>query len=483
VRLGFTNVTLDGTVNPDFSQVESDAGQVTVNERFALFFPEKRPFFLEGIELFATPSQLVYTRQIVDPIGGAKLTGKVGPFAVAHLTMADEDVDAEGSEALFNITRLRRDFGSNSHVGMTYTDRSVLDARDYNRVAAADVRVVFARLYYAEAQVGGAWTRDALGARSDALWKLDVDRTGRNWGFHYSLNGIGDEFVTRSGFVNRNGIVTARGFNRLTAYGARGAWIESFTAFFGPGRIWRYDEFGRESAVEGDESVNLMLRLRGGWELSTEIERQFIQLEPGEFAGITSGGTAYVPLDDVSGPTVRMSVSSPTFQQVDANAELSRARVPIFAEGSAGDAWIASAGLTLRPTASLRIHATGTVEHISRARDGSEFARTVIPRLRAEAQPSRAILFRAIAEYRSERVSPLQDARTGAPLLRDGVPVNVPDRNGLQLDLLAAWEPSPGTVAYLGYGSTLVGDRGVSLTELERERDGFFLKLSYQFRW
>ncbi|MDO8834471.1 MAG: DUF5916 domain-containing protein, partial [Vicinamibacterales bacterium] len=78
VRLGFTNVSLDATANPDFSQVESDAGQVAVNERFALFFAEKRPFFLEGIELFATPNQLVYTRRIVDPIGGAKFTGKIG---------------------------------------------------------------------------------------------------------------------------------------------------------------------------------------------------------------------------------------------------------------------------------------------------------------------------------------------------------------------------------------------------------------------
>src|SRR5690606_31201640 len=69
LRLGLSsNLSLDATYNPDFSQVESDAALVTVNERFALFFPEKRPFFLEGIELFATPNQLVYTRQIVNPL-------------------------------------------------------------------------------------------------------------------------------------------------------------------------------------------------------------------------------------------------------------------------------------------------------------------------------------------------------------------------------------------------------------------------------
>ena len=93
LRLGFTSYALDATLNPDFSQVESDEGQVTVNERFALFFPEKRPFFLEGIELFGTPQTLVYTRRIVDPKAGAKLTGKFGQLGVAHLTAVDETGD------------------------------------------------------------------------------------------------------------------------------------------------------------------------------------------------------------------------------------------------------------------------------------------------------------------------------------------------------------------------------------------------------
>lgn len=81
VRLGLTNVSFDATLKPDFSQVESDVGLVTVNERFALFFPEKRPFFLEGLELFSTPNQLVYTRQIVKPVVGGKVTGKIGRSA------------------------------------------------------------------------------------------------------------------------------------------------------------------------------------------------------------------------------------------------------------------------------------------------------------------------------------------------------------------------------------------------------------------
>src|SRR5439155_498512 len=73
LRWGLTqNLNLTGTANPDFSQVEADVGQVTVNQRFALFFPEKRPFFLEGLEQFDTPNRLIYTRQIVQPVAGAK---------------------------------------------------------------------------------------------------------------------------------------------------------------------------------------------------------------------------------------------------------------------------------------------------------------------------------------------------------------------------------------------------------------------------
>src|SRR2546425_10806275 len=76
LRWGVTqNLSATGTVNPDFSQVEADVGQVKVNERFALFVPEKRPFFLEGLEQFDTPNALIYTRRIVHPVFGAKLAG------------------------------------------------------------------------------------------------------------------------------------------------------------------------------------------------------------------------------------------------------------------------------------------------------------------------------------------------------------------------------------------------------------------------
>ncbi|HEX2077868.1 MAG TPA: DUF5916 domain-containing protein, partial [Longimicrobium sp.] len=117
LKYGITSeLTLDATVNPDFSTVEADADQITVNERFALSLEEKRPFFLEGADLFSTPEALVYTRSIVAPAAGARVTGKVGALNLAWLGAVDDaprDNPAryapEPARALVQIARLRRD--------------------------------------------------------------------------------------------------------------------------------------------------------------------------------------------------------------------------------------------------------------------------------------------------------------------------------------------------------------------------------------
>lgn len=484
-RVGFTNVSLDGTVNPDFSQVEADAGQVTINERFALFFTEKRPFFLEGIELFSTPNQLVYTRRITNPLGGGKVTGKVGALAVAHLTAVDENVDADGHEALFNVTRLRRDFGGNSHVGLTYTDKAVLDDDASNRVLAADVRYVFRKLYYLEAQWGGSWTRasGADEALSSALWKLEYDRTGRSWGFNYRLTGIGESFVADAGFVNRPGVVSGSAMNRLTYYGKPGALIETAQVFFGPNRIWDYSDFGSEGAIEGQEQANGNLTLRGGWSIRLGAERNFYHLDPADYARFQVQGNAgaYVPLDEVSGPAASITVSTPTFQKWNGSVNVGAGEAAIFDEGAEGRGVSSMVSLSLRPTEQVRISLSNTYRALHRDLDDTEFARSIIPRVRAEFQATRALFFRAITEYNFQRRAALRDARTGAPLLLNGSPVAASSDKGMRLDLLASFEPTPGTVAYFGYGSSMAEDP-FQRNELRRLNDGFFLKLAYQFR-
>ncbi len=493
MRLGWTSVSLDATVNPDFSQVEADVGQVTVNERFALFYPEKRPFFLEGIELFSTPNQLVYTRQIASPLAGAKLTGKIGRLGIAYMSALDEP---GGGDALFNILRLRRDIGTNSVAGLVFTDRSAQGSPAFNRVAAADTRIVFARLYYFETQLGGSWTRAAApgaaagdaaasaGTRGAPIWKAELDRTGRGFGFNYQVSGIGDGFESDAGYVPRVGIVTAHAFNRLTWYGPRGALVESFSTFVAPMRIWRYADFGRAAAIEGNESLRGTFRLRGGWDVQAALERDFVTLDPADYAGLASAGAGgpYVPLHRVSGPSIQVQAATPTYQGFSASAQARRGRVAIFAEGAEGTATTLSGDVALRPAPWARVQLSATWQRITRARDGSRFALSRIPHAKIEIQPSRPLFFRVVAEWRSQRRAALEDARTGAPLLLEGEPVAALSTDALRLDLLASYEPRPGTVVFVGYGSALAGQALLRLGDLERTSDGFFLKVAYRFR-
>jgi hypothetical protein len=483
VRLGLTNFSIDSTVNPDFSQIESDAGQVTVNQRFALFYPEKRPFFLEGIELFSTPNQLVYTRQIVDPIAGGKLTGKFGSFGVAYLVARDNNA---AGDATSNVVRVRRDLGTDSLAGITFTDRT--SATSYNRVVAADSRVVFKKLYYVQGQLGHSWTEQFGTVQGSPIWSAEFDRTGRSWGFNYKLNGIGPAFQSQSGFVPRNDIVELHASNRFTAYGSRGAALESFTVFFGPGRIWRYADFAGSGPIEGNDNVHLMAQLRGGWSLGGNAERSFVHFDPQMYVGYgvyREDGTieAYQPPDKLDGEySSSFSVTTPTYQTFNGTFEVAYGDVAIFPEASAGRETGVAAGLSLRPTELIRIEATTTYSRITRTRDGTEFARTIIPRLKLEYQPTRAFFFRAVTEYRFERQAALEAAVTGDPLLIFGRPVSAQNFGRLRLDLLASYEPTPGTVAFFGYGSSLESNRAYGFSVLQRTNDGFFVKLAYQIR-
>src|SRR5512142_1325758 len=165
VRWGVTaNLTLDGTVRPDFSQVEADVPQIQFDPRFALNFPEKRPFFLDGLELFQTPIQLIYTRRLADPQAAAKLTGKVGATTIAALSGVDgTEQSVTGTDhPVLSALRIRRDLGGANSLGLVYTDRE--DGGSANHVAAVDGRVVLGRAWTLAFQGAGSATRDSASA-------------------------------------------------------------------------------------------------------------------------------------------------------------------------------------------------------------------------------------------------------------------------------------------------------------------------------
>jgi Domain of unknown function (DUF5916) len=244
---------LDLTANPDFSQVESEDPQITVNQRFEVYFPEKRPFFLENEDYFRTPFDLFFTRNIQDPSAGIRLTGKEGPYSLGLMTSDDRapglavpsfcpatspicSDSLYGDRSYFTIARVSRDIFKQSSVGAIYTDWECPTTGEFNRVGGLDTRLKFNANWTLEGQ--GVVSSSNLQGLNASLYgnpettceynlfpfssgnasngnlsngnyyagpadKLDLKREG----LHFSYEGIYDDispgFVTVPGFVNR----------------------------------------------------------------------------------------------------------------------------------------------------------------------------------------------------------------------------------------------------------------------------------------
>ncbi len=213
VKYGVTpNLTFDYTYNPDFSQIESDIPQIEVNQRFPLFYPELRPFFLEGQEIFQVPGQvnLVHTRTIVDPRQGAKLTGKVGNTTVGVLVANDEapglvegvDPSLHGRTAQVAVARARYDLYAESYLGVIATDREFGDG--YSRVGGVDGRFRLGRTSSVSFQAAAAQHRNLEdGDNAGPIFHLAYDRTGRNLSYSAAVDSVDPGFRTDTGFVQR----------------------------------------------------------------------------------------------------------------------------------------------------------------------------------------------------------------------------------------------------------------------------------------
>lgn len=495
VRYGVTpNLNIDGTVNPDFSQVEADVGQVTINQRFALFFPEKRPFFLEGLELFDSPNQLIYTRQIGNPDFGAKLAGKLGALNVAALAAEDARTQSlTGSHPLIGAMRLRRDIGSSSAIGVVATDRE--DGSDYSRLAGADVRIVHSRLYFVELQAVQSWT-DSAGSRiAGPLVEATWDRTGRAWGFNYNVTAIAPGFRARVGFVNRVGVINSHAFNRFTIYGKRGAFLETASAYLQVMRTWNWGDVSLLDPLEGSEGVTTVWTFHGGWSANATAGHSSFHFDPAQYGGYavqidaTHTGPFAVPVPLRNLWTGSVGIGTPVWRSFQGSVSVGGGSTPLFDEAAGGRQTQLSGSLNWRPTTKVRIAAQYVRNVLTRDRDGTRFSREDIPRLKLEYQASRAIFVRFVGQYTARLKDALRQPGTELPIAlldpstRTYAVAGTQNGNDFRVDWLFSYRPSPGTLIFLGYGSSLQESDAFTFgRDLHRSTDGFFAKLSYLFR-
>ena len=247
-KLGLTSdLTLDGTINPDFSQVEADAGQVDFNQRYSLYYEEKRPFFLEGSELWqfggsveeGPLSSLVYTRTIVDPSFGFKLSGKVTPRDTVAAIYAQDNLpgDAVDVHPDFMIGRFKHSLKDDAYIGAFYTGREA--GGSYNRVGGIDGRFRLSQTQTASFHLFGSLTK-APGAESteaDHALGLQYSFSNRKWVLDLGYQDISENFQVDSGFVYRTGLRRVSAFAMYSIY-PKSKFFQKIEPFY-----WSYQLF------------------------------------------------------------------------------------------------------------------------------------------------------------------------------------------------------------------------------------------------
>jgi hypothetical protein len=282
------NLISDFTLNPDFSQIESDRPQVEVNQRFALYYPELRPFFLEGAEIFQiqAPVNVVHTRTIVDPQYGAKLTGKAGKTTLGVLFANDEGpslgVDdradpAFGQSAQTFVGRVRYDLYSESFIGGIVTDREYLDG--YSRLVGVDSNFRIGSTHQMGFRALGTDRRVAQGlaaegvAETDEGYALDFGfrKRGRNLSYSVDSYALSPDFRTDVGFVRRTDQRQTRArFDYQW-------WPQNWLISWGPqvryGRNYNFAQVLEDENFRAGLSANFAKNIRYSFDLDQDMER------------------------------------------------------------------------------------------------------------------------------------------------------------------------------------------------------------------
>ena len=466
VRWGITpSTTLIGTVNPDFSQVEADVAQLNVNERFALFFPEKRPFFLEGIAAFNVPNRLIFTRTVVDPDWGIKLAGKTGANGLG--VFAAEDAvnsllfpSSQGSRSTLledepvtsGVARYRRDVGAASAIGLVYTGR---EGDDYhNRVIGIDgffrpretdtlmVHYVRSDTRYPN-QVAEDFDQPT-GAFDDDFWEVRYETTTRNWNFAVDYEDYGTNFRADNGFVPRVGILKLQAIGSRTFWGDDDAWYDQWNVGTYLNRT--EDQDGQLT----DEIVQLYTTVRGPLQAVYDVA----VMRSKEYFG----GILYEDLDWANA-AVRIQPSG----ALSLEASVSISDAIDYANNQPGDQLFSTLGIE----AKIGRHINTTFDHTLQRLDvdGGQLFEANLSQLRLVYNFSSRMFVRSIFQW--------LDLERDPELYGHEVE---PETETLFTQLLFSYKVNARTVLFLGYSDNQLGLEDVDLTRVDRT---LFFKIGY----
>lgn len=496
-----TQLTANATFRPDFSQVESDAAQLVSDPRNALFFAEKRPFFLDGMEQFETPHGLVYTRSIVQPTAAVKLTGKIGATGIAFMSALDDRIaSATGADnPRVSVLRLTR-VTSLARFGATVTDRTVGNA--YNRVADIDAQWASGP-FSALAQYAHGFTNDGRRAYDAPLWQASLSANARSFGARYAIDSKAEEFRSDVGFIGRAGITTALADHRFTWFAPAKSFAQTVT--FNPVVMstWQYTPFLRGAdALEKKLHLNLQSTLRGGWGIGTSLLTESFAFDSTLYAAYTidRGRTAFhdtvrfVGRSRIPNQDWVVTLNTPQWRWGSAFLLNVWGRDENFFEWAASDINYVTVNVSVRPSERLRVDGSYTRQSYNRPSDRSTVSVARVPRVKVEYQLARPIFVRAIGQFVSQSIDSLRDeGGTGLPLLVSGRRSPASSTGRFRGEVLFSYQPTPGTVVFAGYGANYADTRAdaesfafprsLALRGYRRGDDLLFVKASYLLRF
>ena len=455
------SLTLNAAINPDFSQVEADAAQLDVNNQFALFFPEKRPFFLEGADFFSTPFQAVFSRNVADPAWGAKLTGKEGKNAIGVFAARDDRTNllfpgSNGSSATTldmetddAVLRYRRDLGKSSALGVLFTGR---DGGNYrNHVAGIDGRyrmndsdVFRAQFLRSQTEYPAAVVKD-FGTRQDNAYWISFDHNSRDWFSYARYEDVGRDFRADMGFMPRVDYTF-----KLAGLGHvwNGNWNGYTRASLGGDWDRREDQRGQlleeewEFVSEINGPLQSYISLDAGWRDQVFNEVKFFERFYSTYYEIQPTGDLFLSLN------LRLA------DEID------------FVNTQAGDV------VGIEPTVRYNLgrHLKATLSHVYQKLDveGGNLFTANLTQLSTVYQFNVRSFLRAILQYTDISRNPALYKPEAGPI----------DEHTERLfsQLLFSYKLNPQTVLFVGYSDNSRGNERIDLTRADRT---LFVKLGY----
>ena len=439
-------IVIDGTVNPDFSDVESEQPQFTVDQRFPVYFPELRPFFLENANYFTTPINLLYTRTIAHPEYGARVTGKLGNTNAGFLVVDDRapgQIAAPG-DPLYNkrawvgVGRISQDLGKGSSLGLIYAGEEF--AGGWNRIGGVDFTARMNDQWTASGQWVESSTRGNVDSGTPPSYAagpgldLQIGRTGHSFQLQNEYQDMSAGFQTQLGFIQssniradhlKSGYQWYPAHRLLQSYGWQAR--QDFAFDHLGNRVYRYSL----ASLFFEFPHNILLIPLGGLNSDTVGPQDGYPLAHN--ANFSEGFGEFTAK---GAPWTALNFSATVYSASNVNYYPASGSAPFLMRQQQAEALI-----TLQPSRRLTDDNTYMLDRNREAQSGSLVYESQTFRTKVNYQFTRALSARVIAEYDSTLANP---ALTSLQRTKE-----------VASQALLTWMPHPGTTIYIGYSNDL----------------------------